>query len=354
MFNIKRKISTRTILMHAGIWLVYLGVVIYFLSDRFPIEWAIKRALFLASLQIPMVYLNMELLIPRFYLKKQYFSFVAVNLVILIVFTYLSENFLQPDVGRELFSRNPPPDFGGRNRRPFFYFRFIFGAVPSLILILISSLLKLSQIASKREVEAAVLRGETLNSELKFLKYQINPHFLFNTLNNVYTLSLIKSDKAPETILTLSEMLRYVLYECGEQDRVLISKEINYMNNYIALQKMRDSDIRNIEFVTNVEKDIMIAPMLFIPFVENSFKHSKIESTEQGWARFSLKSKGGRITFIAENSLSDQEEKKDAVGGIGIENVKRRLQLIYPHQHEINITSKDQTFRVQVEILIPA
>lgn len=337
--------------MHLGTWLVYLGIVIYFLSDRFPIEFAVKRALFLIGMQLPIVYFNMEILIPKFYVKKEYFAFVAFNLIALILFAYLSENFVQPVNNFQPFSRTPPPDFDGRGRRPFFLAKYFFSIIPSLILILISSLLKLSQIANKREVEAALLKGENLNSELKFLKYQINPHFLFNTLNNVYTLSLIKSDKAPDTIMKLSEMLRYVLYECGEQDLVPISKEINYMNNYISLQKMKDSEINNIVFETDVTKDIMIAPMLFIPFVENSFKHSNIENSDQGWARFSLKYEEGRVTFIAENSLSDQLEKKDEAGGIGIENVKRRLQLIYPGQHEIEIIKKDKAFKVKIDII---
>lgn len=338
--------------MHVGIWLVYLGIVVYFLSDRFPIDWAVKRALFLIGMQVPIVYFNMEVLIPKFYLKKQYFAFVGFNIIALILFAYLSVNFLQTENNFQPFARTPPPDFNGRGRRPFFLIRYLFSVVPSLILILISSLLKLSQIANKREVEAALLRGENLNSELKFLKYQINPHFLFNTLNNVYTLSLIKSDKAPDTIMRLSEMLRYVLYECGEQERVLISKEINYMKNYITLQKMRDSEINNIEFQSEIDNDIMIAPMLFIPFVENSFKHSEIENTQQGWAKFSLTTKEGHITFIAENSLPEHEEKKDEAGGIGIENVKRRLQLIYPNQHNIEITKEDKAFKVKIDILL--
>ncbi len=183
----------------------------------------------------------------------------------------------------------------------------------------------MSQIASIKEQESALLKSEHLNW-LKFLKSQINPHFLFNTLNNIYTLSMLKSDQTPDMILKLSNMLRYILYECSDKDKVPIAKEVAYIRNYIDLQLLKDSEIKNIHFEEGIKDNVAIAPMLLIPFIENSFKHSRIEDTEKGWINIKLSCNRKEIFFSCENSLPAVEYKKDKTGGIGIENARRRLE----------------------------
>ena len=197
-----------------------------------------------------------------------------------------------------------------------------------------------------KDKETARLRSENLHTELKFLKSQVNPHFLFNALNNIYAMSVMQSKEAPQMILKLSDILRYNLYD-GTQEKVPLEKEINYIENFISLQKLKDDEIQNIQVdFADVDGGLMIAPLILIPFVENSFKHSKIEDISKGWITMELKTTGNRIVFDLRNSIPALDHKKDKEGGIGLENVKRRLELIYPGRHSLDIEKKDDVFSV--------
>ncbi|MTI32842.1 histidine kinase, partial [Cytophagales bacterium RKSG123] len=193
--------------------------------------------------QIILAYLNMEVFIPRFFSEKkylEYFLLVLFSLVIIyFIHDFISDRIILPH-------RRIPPIFGENSgfrelprkiRKFFFLSRNVssLNMLLTLAILFLSTAFKVSKIALMKEKEAAQLKSENLNAELKFLKSQINPHFLFNALNNVYALSVIKSDKAPEMILKLSDMLRYILYDCNEQ-KVSLDKELNYIKNYISLQ----------------------------------------------------------------------------------------------------------------------
>jgi LytS/YehU family sensor histidine kinase len=203
-----------------------------------------------------------------------------------------------------------------------------------------------------KDKEAAKLKSENLHTELKFLKSQINPHFLFNALNNIYAMSMMKSKDAPKMILKLSDILRYNLYD-GIQDRVPIEKEMRYIENYVSFQKLKDENIRNIAVdFEGVDGNVMIAPLILIPFVENSFKHSKIEDVSKGWINIDLKTRDDKIIFKVTNSVPETEFKKDTSGGIGLENVKRRLELIYPQRYNLVLTEDGKQFSVTLTILL--
>jgi len=218
---------------------------------------------------------------------------------------------------------------------------------------LASMLFKVTKDWLVHEQEKKDLESQTLQSELKFLRSQINPHFFFNTLNNLYALTLKKSDMAPEIVLRLSEMMRYMLYECNEK-RVTLEKEINYVTNYIELEKLRQGhnfDINlNIDGVVNGQ---MIAPLIFIPFLENSFKHGVNNQIKSGYVNIQMDLNSEKVALAIENSKppSIPEEKDGKIsGGIGLENVKRRLNLLYPQKHEINIIDKPNSFKVSLNI----
>ncbi|MBT29273.1 MAG: hypothetical protein CMO01_06390 [Thalassobius sp.] len=222
----------------------------------------------------------------------------------------------------------------------------------SLAVILMSTAVGMAQMAFDREKEATEFKNEKLNAEMKFLKSQINPHFLFNSLNSAYTLAYIKSDDAPEVILRLSNMLRYLIYEC-DADKVPVSKEITYIENYIAIQKIRLDNPDNINVSFQIDNSsLMVEPMLFIPFIENSFKHSYIENSEKGWIDILLNVNDKNIEFIVRNSLPEKEFSKDKVGGIGLENVKRRLELLYHKDHKLIVEKREKEFFVQLNISI--
>ena len=200
--------------------------------------------------------------------------------------------------------------------------------------------------------EKVDLQSQTLKSELRFLKSQINPHFLFNTLNSLYALTLKKSDQAPEIVLRLSEMMRYMLYECNER-RVPLSKEINYIKNYLELEKIRQAGKYKIEFnFTGEIRNQKIAPLMFIPFLENSFKHGLNSQAKEGYVHIDMDIKNENVRLMIENSkapaLPSRNHKKS--GGIGLVNVQRRLNLMYPEDYELNISESPNSYKVDLSI----
>jgi sensor histidine kinase YesM len=201
--------------------------------------------------------------------------------------------------------------------------------------------------------EKQVLLTQTIQSELRFLKSQINPHFLFNTLNNLYALTLKKSDKAPEIVLKLSEIMRYMLYECNEK-RVLLSREIQYINNYLDLERLRQPVGAAITFeVEGIVSDQTVAPLLFVPFLENSFKHGLNHTVNGGgFVKLGLLAGPDELLFTIENSKADiyPGGQSSRSGGIGLANVRQRLEMLYPGQHELSIENAPDRYIVSLRL----
>jgi LytS/YehU family sensor histidine kinase len=202
----------------------------------------------------------------------------------------------------------------------------------------------------KQEKQRVELQNQTVASELRFLKTQINPHFLFNTLNSLYALTLKKSDDAPEVVLRLSEMMRYMLYECNEP-QVPLTKEVAYIENYLNLEKLRLSKTIDLKFnVSGDTSNLSISPLLFIPFIENSFKHGVANQIGEGFVHIDLICKEKELSFCVENSrtqnnsLGHHSGKRS--GGIGLINVKRRLDLLYPNKNKLKIEEGLNTYKV--------
>lgn len=196
------------------------------------------------------------------------------------------------------------------------------------------------------------LQSQTLQSELKFLKSQINPHFLFNTLNSLYALTLKKSDLAPEIVLKLSEMMRYMLYECNEKE-VKLQKEINYMLNYLELEKLRHGTKMKIDCMINGEiHDQKIAPLLLIPFIENSFKHGINTHVTQGFVKLELNIAANDLQMVVVNSKSPSLPKsaEKRSGGIGLINVRRRMNILYPEKHHLEISESPNMYQVELNL----
>ncbi|MFC2135291.1 sensor histidine kinase [Bacteroidota bacterium] len=193
------------------------------------------------------------------------------------------------------------------------------------------------------------LSQEKLEAELKYLKAQINPHVLFNVLNNLYGLSLAGSKQTPEMILKLSSLLDFMLYECNTKF-ILLSKEINMLKDYIALEKLRFGDRLTIDFKTNENiSNIQIAPLLLFPLVENSFKHGAGQETEKAWIKIETEANDSSIIFSVENSRSDYSNgTEDDKEGIGLKNVKRRLELLYKDRFSLEIDDNKSYFLVKL------
>lgn len=202
---------------------------------------------------------------------------------------------------------------------------------------------------NRKQQRLLKLEEEKRSIELKVLKNQLNPHFLFNTLNNLYTLTLKKDDKAPEVIAKLSEILDFVLYRCNE-DYVSVEKEITLIENYIALEKLRyDENRLDILFTKDIQESNKISPLIVLTFIENAFKHGVINETEKATIRLNLESKNGQIIFSIENSKPQNEYARiSEKSKIGLENVRKQLDLLYPKKHQLEIEETKTFYSVKL------
>lgn len=191
------------------------------------------------------------------------------------------------------------------------------------------------------------LKAEKGKAELALLKSQINPHFFFNTLNNLYGLVVEKSDQAPDVVLKLSDMMRYTIYE-GREELVPVKNEIEYLENYIELHKIRYQKEVDILFTHKVEHGLKVAPLLFIILLENAFKHGVEKMRENAFIHLRMESRGKQLLFTIENGIDEPSsiDKK----GIGLENLKKRLAYLYPHRHRLIIEESEFRYCVQLNL----
>lgn len=223
----------------------------------------------------------------------------------------------------------------------------------STCLFLIIWIASTSQLVTEKWFSAESQRKEMAfeksRSELSFLKAQINPHFLFNTLNNIYTLSLMKSDKATDSILKLADMMRYVLTEAGDK-AVPLQQEIKYLDQFISLQKIRLTDRVKIQFdIFGTMENQTIAPFLLLPFVENAFKYG-ISTHQDCVIKIQLTAKPGELIFQTENRIFQEKLSREYSTGTGLTNLRRRLEILYPNRHWIRTETVGQHFFADLTI----
>lgn len=192
------------------------------------------------------------------------------------------------------------------------------------------------------------LKNEHAKAELALLKSKVDPHFFFNTLNNLYGLTVEKSEKAPDVILKLSEIMRYVIYDSSDE-RVPLSKEVEYLEKYIELFKIRFHQKVDISFSRNIENgNELIAPLILSIFVENAFKHGAENLIENAFINIKLKAENGILNFLVENNFKRKEDNSKS--GIGLSNLKKRLKLIYPHKHQLVLQKHERLFTANLKI----
>ncbi len=199
------------------------------------------------------------------------------------------------------------------------------------------------------------LESSKLKAELDSLKSQINPHFLFNSLNNIYSHSLLESKRTPELILKLSGLLNYIIYEC--QDEVVpLEKELDFLSNYIDLEQIRIDESVKVNLKINIpDPSIHIAPLLFVPLIENAFKHGVNVSAKSPYIKVDLSVDDKHtLHFSCQNLKDNFHEEEQHSGGIGLENVRKRLELIYPGKHEMIIEDNDDSYSVTVNLELGA
>lgn len=193
------------------------------------------------------------------------------------------------------------------------------------------------------------LKEQKRTAELSALKNQLNPHFLFNTLNNLYALAVKKSDKTPEAIGKLSDILDYMLYRCDEK-LVPLDKEMELIENYLSLEKIRYGKRVNVNFETSLHHDLKIAPLLLLTFIENAFKHGVSQELGRATIDISLETKNDEIDFCIKNSVPQTTVEAAEKEAIGLKNVKKQLDLIYPNSHELKIDTSKNSYQVKLKL----
>jgi len=279
----------------------------------------------------------MHYICKRYFLSKKHlhFALAIVGLIILcILLRYSIEEKLYPVL---LGARNYPEKLS-------FLYYVLDNIYVASVYIIIGFLLFLLDMQIGNQKKQAMLIQQNKEAELQFLRSQINPHFLFNTLNNIYSLVYEQSPKAPSAMLQLSDLMRYMLYE--KKETVPVSKEWNYIQNFITLQKLRFDYEIQVQLTLEGDTSIhFIPPYLLIPFIENAFKHGDFRNDP---LKVMLAVSGSSLQFTICNRIGHQN--KDEAGGIGLDNVKRRLELLYPGRHELETKTENGSFTAQLRL----
>lgn len=198
----------------------------------------------------------------------------------------------------------------------------------------------------QQDAQMKALKEQQLMSELNYLKAQLHPHFFFNTMNNIYSLALKQSKDTAPVVAKLADMMRYILYE-ADKPKVLISKEINFLSNYIEVEQIRHQQ-NTIKFdVQGVNEDLYIQPLLMLPFIENAFKHGLEQETEKGFVSIIVCVIDNELTLEVTNSKPQQQ---NLVSGIGLQNVSKRLELLYPHMYQLEVKDEPDTYHVTLTL----
>ncbi len=333
-----------TALIHILVWTL-IGNLLFVYQ---PLSWGIavpyqlwvKQGIVMFMLIIT-YYLNSRILVPKFLLKNRIRDFlllVFLLIAIIVVVNALADPWLHlPQAMDKAFHHHGPPKKNDGGHHGFdFSISMIF--ITAFVLGISTSITAIEKWQHDQQHKQE-LEQEKTSSELSFLKAQINPHFFFNTLNNIYALTVVDVEKSREAIHKLSRMMRYLLYET-QQDTTLLSKEIGFINDYIDLMQLRLTDKVTLEFnhPENL-KDIQIAPMLFLPFVENAFKHG-ISATQKSSILINISQTDKQLQLMVSNPVfEDQPQSMEGSSGIGLVNTRRRLDLMYPEKYTLKISA---------------
>jgi len=334
----------RVFLLHLSFWCVYLSFFLYQITSRVKeLEWneAILRSTVHVAFNMGIAYLNYFLFLPRF-LKHKKFELYLVEFVL----SFAVLMFLRVHLQRYMV------DGYAREAEYFYSMLYVVQATATtLFVVIFVGLLRFAKDWFDLETRKKEMENEKLTAELNFLKAQINPHFLFNTLNNLYYLAYTKSENTTEVIAKLSQMMRYMIYD-SNYPQVALTKEIEYMQNYISLERLRLNNQIPIQFdIKGSPESILITPLIFITFLENAFKHGVSNNSTGSWVNISIELKGKECIYTVENSkIIKTNPVKEEKSGFGLQNVQRRLELSYPGQFQLKSEDRPTSYFVQLTI----
>lgn len=306
-------------------------------------EYSFKSNLIEFSLHIPLVYFNLFVLVPRFVLKSKYSQY-TLSLILSLGVIYI----LKTGLTYFLISKNIWPE-ANRDYQAFEINHIIAVCIGELYVLAMASSVYLTLNWLRERERNRILEENQFKIKLKYLKTQIQPHFFFNTLNNLYALSLESSDKVPDVIIKLSQLMEYVLYDIEETKFVPLIKELNYIQNYIEIEKLR---FDNVEVYINLENNIdniYVPPLLLINLIENAFKHGGINNSDLK-IKINFKIIDGKtLDFeIINNFVLSQN--KNLKKGIGLSNTKERLTLLFDNKYQLNHQVKFNFYIIRLQI----
>jgi len=333
---------------HILFWLLsitLLTLIFYFYEKELHLNLIIKSLITNVGFAIG-VYVNLLILVPRFLKQKSYIFYIFWLVILLTVCSLINQiAFIYPF--HYLFENTNQFIIFNSTLHSAFFFATLIYVIATSFLKFIKDWLSMQDLNLKLEKT----ERQKLEAELKTLKGQLNPHFLFNSLNNIYSLALTKSSKVPDLILQLSDLMRHIIYE-SKENYIPLEKEIDFVNNFIALQKIRTSESNKIDYkLEGKVPDAKIAPLLFEPFIDNAFKHGLpgIHNSDYIKILFNFKN-AGFVIFQLENNFENTEQNKKN-SGIGIENVKQRLKHLYKtEEYELEIKKENGIFSVFLKI----
>jgi sensor histidine kinase YesM len=340
------KMYRNRLILHSLFWIISFYILLHHFSissEITPVDY-IFTALFHLSIVVS-VYINLYFLIPNFLNRQRYPIYVFSLIVLFLVFYGL--HALTFEILSDIF-------FPGYYLITFYdYIELLkyFVIYTGLTTLFILSKYWFELLDSKKKLAEA--EKEKIQHELKSLKAQVNPHFLFNSLNTIYSLALKKSDKSAEVILKLADVLRYMIYE-SNAEKVELQKELDFIKKYIDLQKLRTNAANAVKYTETGAVDTqMVAPLIFIVFIENAFKHGLKGDTKNQFLNIRFDISVREIVLLIENNRGKSGElEQEGYKGLGLENVKRRLELMYPRRHYLAISENHDKFMIRLVLQI--
>ncbi|MEP1490376.1 MAG: histidine kinase [Algibacter sp.] len=336
MFVENRK--QKEILIHVSVWVIFAFFNLLQTSTKVNVNYI--HVLLVLFSNISLFYVNYLFLVSQFLLKKKIILYVVFVTLLVVLMVFLFSE-LEPRVLNE----RPGAGSGHGPRK---HFKFFIPSVLNILLIVTGTAVKMYNEWSKNEINKKEIEVQKSNTELHFLKHQLSPHFLFNSLNSIYSLTNKKSSDASEAVITLSELMRYMLYETNNEF-VSLNKELDYVHNYLKLQRLRIANNENVTLnIKGNTSDEKIRPLLLISFIENAFKYGT-DFKGNTEVKIEIQIKENELNFTCQNLIGTRKTDKDH-SGIGLNNTKERLELLYPDKHVLLVEEKDNRFVVNLTL----
>ena len=339
------------LLYHYGWWVVAMGNPVKAFHSLLILPFTIKFS-FYVIFQALAVYLNLYVLIPRYLERSRYALYGAYLLgtVLAATLCIVSGYYIS-----SLVSTRPLADLYGGGPEADCFYRFLGSALPSTVASMsLAMSIKLTKNWIQTRQRQGVLEKEQLETELTFLKNQFNPHFLFNTINSIFFLIHKNPAMASDSLAQFSDLLRYQLYECNDGP-IPLSRELAYLENFVELEKLRQNSTMhiNLDIRPSLSSPVRIAPFVLMSFVENAFKHVSQYTDQPNWITIESALKGPTLHFRVANSRSAEATCEIVpVGGVGLKNVQRRLDLLYPGQYALIINQQASQFVIDLRLTL--